>query len=176
MKKPSKGLINEVLPDPEQAARDLSSGSPRDRTTAHLRRIVAAAAAAALPLSGALADNSVPGGKKDDKKGTAESRPASPPPEVSYGVVDPMPPPYINKNPGEGTLRIESTPSGCRVSIDGVDTGLLTPIKKYTAAAGMHAISVTTPDGKITKNATIELKAKETVRNVFMMRPPKPNK
>jgi PEGA domain len=176
MKKPNKGLINEVLPDPKQAARDLGDGSPRDRTMAHLRRIVAAAAAASLPLAGALADNSVPGGKKDDKKGTAEgSRPSPPPPDLRYGVVDPMPAPYINKAVDEGTLRIESSSPGCTVLVDGTDVGK-TPIKKFKTTAGMHAITVTTPDGQLSKNTTVEVKPKATAKVLFDMRPPKPHK
>jgi len=178
MKRPSKGLTNEVLPDPEQAARDLAGGSPRDRTAAHLRRIVAAAAAAALPFAGggALADNSVPGGKNNDKKGTAESGRPSPPPDIGYGVVDPMPPPYVNKNTGEGALRLDTTPSGCTVLVDGVKLREKTPVKKHKLSAGIHAISVTSPDGKLAKNATVQVKADELVRLVFDMHPPKPNK
>src|SRR5438067_6269926 len=103
-----KKLLNEVLPDPKQAERDLGAGSPRDRTAAHLKRIVAAAAA--LHLGAAVADNSVPGDKgkdgKNQKPPEAQKPPEKPPEQPGYLVVDPVPPPYINRNEGEGWLRI----------------------------------------------------------------------
>ena len=88
--------------DPKQAERDLRRGSPRERTTTHLKRIVAAAAA--LHLSTAAADNTVPGDKGKDGKGneTQAKPPAEPP---GYLVVDPVPPPHIDKNEGDAFLR-----------------------------------------------------------------------
>ncbi len=178
--KRDKGLMNEILPDPEQAARDLRNGSPRDRTTAHLKRIVAAAAAAALPFSAALADNSVPGEKRDGGKSgesQKEGQPKKPPEEQpGYGVVDPMPQPYINRTLGEGAVRITSKPAGASVLVDGKDIGRKTPVAKLKLPAGMHAISATSADGKITKNLTVEIKAGGSVSESFDLRPPPPPK
>jgi hypothetical protein len=172
-----KGMLNEILPDPKQAERDLARGSPRDRTSAHLRRIVAAAAAALLPLQGALADNSVPGDKtKEDKKKGADTQkpPDTPPPQPpGYGVVDPMPMPYVNPSGKTGILRVLTKPAGATVLLDGEDLGQKTPINKYKLGVGPHTITVTSPDGTITKNLGIDMKAGQTVKEWVDLRPPK---
>ena len=166
-----KKLLNEVLPDPEQAQRDLKTGSPRERTSAHLRRIIAAAAA--LQLGTAVADNSVPGDKgKEGTKPPQEQKPPEKPPEnPGYLVVDPVPPPYINKNEGEGYLRIESKPPGAEVLVDGENIGK-TPIKKYKVIPGSHAITVQVPGGPV-QNVTVDVKKGKTVKQVVDLRPPK---
>jgi hypothetical protein len=166
-----KGMLNEILPDPKQAERDLKRGSPRDRTAAHLQRIVAAAAA--LQLGTAIADNSVPGDKGKEGKGNeAQKPPDKPPPQdVGYGVVDPMPPPYINRNEGDSYLQIESKPDGAAVLVDGEAIGN-TPIKKFRVSPGMHAITATAADGT-SKNVTIKTKKGKTAKQTFDLRPSK---
>jgi PEGA domain-containing protein len=162
-----KKLLNEVLPDPKQAERDLKTGSPRDRTTAHLRRIVAAAAA--LQLGTAVADNSVPGdkGKDGNKPPEAQKPPEKPPEPPGYLVVDPVPPPYINRNEGEGWLRIESKPPGAEVLVDGEVAGK-TPLK-YKVAPGSHAVTAQLAGGP-TANVTVDVKKGKTVKHMFDLR------
>ena len=171
-----KKLLNEVLPDPKQAERDLQSGSPRDRTAAHLKRILAAAAA--LHLGTALADNSVPGDKgkdgKDHKPPDAQKPPDPPPQPPGYGVVDPMPPPYINRGDGQGYLTIESKPPGAEVMVDGADVGV-TPIEKLLVSSGMHAITVSMA-GMAPKNLTAKVKKGKTVKEVVSLEPEKSKK
>jgi hypothetical protein len=169
-----KKLLNEILPDPKQAERDLQKGSPRARTAEHLKRIVAAAAA--LQLGTAVADNSVPGdkGKNGNKPPDAQKPPERPPEPPGYGVVDPMPPPYINRNEGEGYLTIESKPPGAQVMIDGASVGL-TPVGKFTVTPGMHAITATAP-GMVTKNLTVKVKKGKTEKVVLSLQPEKPKK
>src|SRR6185436_10601961 len=97
-------------------------------------------------------------------------KPIEPP---SYGVVDPMPPPYINRNEGEGWLRIESKPPGVEVLVDGEAIGK-TPVKKYKVIPGSHALTLRLPDGTAT-NLTVEVKKGKTVKQVVDLRP-KPKK
>jgi hypothetical protein len=165
-----KKLLNEVLPDPKQAERDLKTGSPRDRTAAHLKRIVAAAA---LQLGTAVADNSVPGDKGKDGKDQKPPETQQKPPEEKPGylVVDPVPPPYINRNEGEGYLRIESKPPGAEVLVDGEDIGK-TPVKKYKVPPGSHAITLKLP-GIADYNVTVDVKKGKTVKQVVDLRPKK---
>jgi hypothetical protein len=166
-----KKLLNEVLPDPQQAERDLRTGSPRDRTRAHLKRIVAAAAA--LQLGTAWADNTIPGGDKPkNDKGKQTKKEPRPPDPPSYGVVDPMPPPYINRNEGEAFLTIESTPPGAHVLIDGANVGQ-TPVTKSRVSPGTHAITVTN-DFTNNKNVTVDVKRDKTVKQSFDLRAPSP--
>jgi hypothetical protein len=164
-----KKLLNEVLPDPKP---DADRGSPRERTSAHWKRIVAAAAA--LQLGTAAADNSVPGDKGHEGKNPKPpdvQKPPEKPPEVHYMVVDPVPQPYINRNEGEGYLRIESKPPGAEVLVDGESIGK-TPIKKYKVPPGVHAVTVRAPDGN-SSNLTLDVKKGKTVKQVVDLRPPK---
>src|SRR5579859_5118546 len=100
MKDDDKKLLNEVLPDPKQAKDDLARGSPRDRTSQHLKRILAAGVAA-LGMGGlARADTSTPPGGKnptDGKQGDKPPVPKPPVPDPGYRVVDPVPMPYIER-------------------------------------------------------------------------------
>jgi hypothetical protein len=165
-----KKLLNEVLPDPTLK----SVGSPRERTKAHLGRIVAAAAA--LQLGTAVADNTVPGDKgKDGKDKQTQGTPQKPPEPPSYGVVDPMPPPYINRNEGAAFITVESDPPGALVLIDGMSVGN-TPLTKFQVSPGSHAVSVSSADGKITKNATLKVKKDKTAKQSFDLKPPKSKK
>ncbi|HZS41683.1 MAG TPA: PEGA domain-containing protein [Polyangia bacterium] len=162
-----KKVMNEVLPLPEKADRS----TPRDRTKAHLSRILAAAGFA---LSGAAhADATVPGDKKNDKpdgKGK-EVQPKPPEEPPSFHVVDPVPEPYINRR-GEGFLKLETKPPGLAVTVDGEPQAEKTPIKKLKLGAGPHAITITRPDGE-QENFSVEVKAKSTVKVSKDLRPKK---
>ena len=175
-----KGLATEILPDPTEAERSLGEGSPRERTAAHLRKIVAAAAGMAFSAGiagGALGDATVPGGDKNggkDGKGK-EVKPVEPkPPDPGYGVVDPIPEPYINRVQGTGFLEVRSTPDGAVISVDGTDIGKKTPLKKWKLQAGSHVITLVSADGKVTENVSVEIKPKQTVKLTRDLHPPKP--
>jgi hypothetical protein len=163
----TKKVMNEILPLPEKADRS----TPRDRTKAHLSRILAAAGFALHGV--AHADATVPGDKKgsnpDGKGKEAQPKPDDKP---SFHVVDPVPEPYINRTAGEGFLRLETKPPGLAVTIDGEAISEKTPLKKQKLSAGTHAITVTGPDG-IGQNFTVEIKAKSTVKEVRDLRPKK---
>src|SRR5215467_768360 len=88
-KSKQKTLMNEKLPDPKAAPTELSQGDPRARTTAHLKRLLAAGLS--LPLAAGV--NSCMG----------------------YQVVDPAPPPAVVQQPF-GTMRVKSQMT---VGIDG---------------------------------------------------------
>lgn len=163
-----KKLMNEVMPLPEKADRS----TPRDRTRAHLSRILAAAGFA---LHGAAhADATVPGDKKgnnpDGKGKQAQPKPPEEPP--SFHVVDPVPEPYINRTAGEGFVEIKTKPPGLAVTVDGEPQADKTPIKKLKLGAGPHAITITRPDGA-QENFSVEVKAKSTVKVSKDLRPKK---
>ena len=154
-KNDDKGLLNEVLPDPSQAD-DLKFGSPRERTTRHLRQILAAAAGVGMIASGgARADNSIPptGKEKPTDKTTPGDKPPTKgePPHVteppakppSYWVVDPMPPPTRIIQGPPGFVDIESTPPSS-VFVDGTPEGA-TPIKHLSLDPGQHIIELRLP-------------------------------
>jgi hypothetical protein len=173
-KSDDKGLLNEVLPDPKQGERDLRGGSPRDRTSAYLRKVMAAAAGIALNVQGASHADVTPPPKDGDKK-PGDSRPKDgnkpkePEPPPPYGVVDPMPmPPPDTGKPG--ILKLSSTPSGAAISIDGVAQNLKTPQKKLKLAPGMHTITLTTDKG-VVGNFTVEIKPGQTLTQSFEVKP-----
>ena len=179
MKKDDKGMLNEILPDPKQAERDLARGSPRDRTAAHLRRIVAATAAALLPLQGALADNSVPGDKSQGRqeeghrRAEASRQAAAGAAQLRRGRPDAR---AVRKRQrqDQSTLRVKpTTPAGATVLLDGEDIGQKTPIKKFKLGVGLHSLTITSPDGKNTQNLSLDMKAGQTIKEVVDLRPPK---
>src|SRR5262249_33079203 len=112
---------------------------------------------------------------KDGKDKPTDTQKKPPPEPPSYGVVDPMPPPYINRNEGAAFLTIESDPPGASVLVDGAGVGN-TPIEKFQVSPGSHAISVTSADGKITRNATVKVKKDKTAKQSFDLKPPKSKK
>ena len=180
-----KGLLNEILPDPTQA-RALERGGPRERTSAHLRKVLAAAAGMAMQLhgAGAHADATTPpqggGGQKQvDPKGSPNNdanKPKDPPPQPpGYGVVDPMPEPYINKNPGEGVLKLTSKPAGAAISVDGVALGQKTPQSKIKLAPGLHAVTLTLPGSEV-ENFTVEIKKGKTASEKRVLKKTEPPK
>src|SRR5262249_43546738 len=153
--------------------------SPRERTVEHLRKVMAAAAGLALGSSAALADVTPPPGKdgqakqgdpskqgdgkaKDGdagKTGKQSQKPKQPPQTPpSYGVVDPMPEPYIDKKGKPGFLRVSSTPGGARIVIDGTDGGMKTPQSKISLSPGVHAVTLSL-EGKVTRNFTVEIRS-----------------
>ena len=189
-----KKLLNEVLPDPGQA-KEAARGTPRDRTVEHLRKVMAAAAGLALAPGAVLADVTPPPGKdgnakqgdpsksgdgkaKDGdagKKGKQAQKQKPPPAEPpSYGVVDPMPEPYIDKKGKPGFLRLSSTPVGAHISIDGVDGGLKTPQAKIQLQPGYHAVTLTSADGKSSQSFTVQIRSRETATETHDLRPPAP--
>jgi hypothetical protein len=190
-----KKLLNEILPDPTQAA-DAARGSPRERTVEHLRKVMAAAAGLAMGAGTALADVTPPPGKdgqakqgdaakqgdgkaKDGdagKTGKQAQKPKQPPPTPpSYGVVDPMPEPYIDKKGKPGFLRLTTKPVGAHILIDGSDGGLKTPQSKISLSPGIHAVTISLP-GKVNKNFTVEIRSGETISERYDLEPlpPKP--
>jgi hypothetical protein len=182
----------EVLPDPTQAA-EAGRASPRDRTIEHLRKVMAAAAGLALGGSAALADVTPPPGNDGkakqgdpnktgdgkakeggDKKGkqAQQKKPEQPPP--SYGVVDPMPEPYIDRKGKPGFLRVSSTPPGATILLDGNDSGLVTPQSSIKLQPGVHAITLNIPKRKISETFTVEIVSGQTVTEQHDLRPPAP--
>ncbi|HZS36946.1 MAG TPA: hypothetical protein VFF06_08970 [Polyangia bacterium] len=177
MKKPDdKGLLNEVLPDPTRGAGE--RGTPRERTASHLNRLLAAAGLALAPGL-ARADNTVPGGggkppgeAKPGKKPDDAKKPEEPKPEPpGYGVVDPIPEPYIEKKAEPGFLRLSSKPS-CAISIDGKATGLMTPQQKIKLSPGLHTITLNVPSSTQQENFTIEIRSNQTSVIVKDLAPP----
>jgi hypothetical protein len=132
-----KGLMPEILPAPTEP----STESPRERTRAHLKKILSAVAGVALSATTtAQADTTVPGtgdnAKGNDKKPPpSESKPKPPPREsLGYEVVDMLPEPYVEKR--TGFLSITTTPTNAEVAIDGVPTGQRTPITRRKTPIG----------------------------------------
>jgi hypothetical protein len=161
-----KGLLNEVLPAPTKPDR----ASPRDRTAAHLKRVLAAAAS--LALGAAHADSTVPEKGKGDKKGKETRKPDKPRESLGYEVVDMLPPPHIDEKKPEGFLYINTIPPGAAVMIDGRPIGPA-PIIKHKLTVGLHAVTLTTADGAI-KNFTVDIKAGETLKQSHELKAPKP--
>jgi hypothetical protein len=130
-----------------------------------------------------LPDKDKGNAKPPDGQKPAEAQPKPPEREsLGYEVVDMMPEPYIEKAAGEGYLTIESKPPGAKVSIDGKDTGQLTPLKKWKLPAGTHAVMLTAPHGTV-ENVTIKIKKDKTEKlkrdlRLFRAKPaaPKPDK
>ncbi len=175
-----KGMLNEVLPDPAQAKEE-RRGSPRERTSQHLQRVLAAAAGLALTLQGVPghADVTPPqkgqpdGGKKPGDKDAKPGNPPKPEPP-GYGVVDPMPEPYIDRSVGApGFLKLTTTPAGASILIDGKDTGSKTPQKKIKLTPGIHAVTVTSADKAVSENFTVEIKSGATVTEARDLKPKK---
>jgi len=50
--------------------------------------------------------------------------------------------------PTTGTLTLTSTPAGVKVFLDGVDTGLTTPVEALAVAAGAHTVKLVADDGR----------------------------
>jgi PEGA domain len=176
-KKPDdKGLMNEVLPDPTRGAGE--RGTPRERTAGHLKRLLAAGLALAPGL--VHADTTTPGGKKpgdagaakpDDAKGKPPQPPQQPQ-QPSYDVVDPIPPPYIEKKAPPGFLNLRSLPDA-EIFVDGKNTGLKTPQKKIKLNPGTHAITLKVPEQALEESFTVEIKTKETATITRKLEPPK---
>jgi hypothetical protein len=140
-KSDDKGLLNELLPDPNRALKDLAEGTPRGRTAEHLKRVLAAGLA--LSLSTEVAGCGSPGRsaqKPDEPRG--------------YGVVDPVPPPPPFVIPG--FLSLKSTPVA-NITIDGQPTGLKTPQMNISLAAGIHTIRLDVPAKKLEQNFSVEI-------------------
>jgi tetratricopeptide (TPR) repeat protein len=70
-------------------------------------------------------------------------------------------PPPGTAAPSLGWLRIEA-PSGARVFIDGVDTGLTTPVEEHALAPGTHVVRLELADGEKIER-TIEMTADQIV-------------
>lgn len=109
-----KTLLNEKLPDPQSAAAD-STGDPRGRTMAHLRRILTASLS--LPLAAGVTSCSVTG----------------------YQVVDPAPPPAILPR-AFGTVKLKSP---MLVSINGQTTQSMVAGGEVSLGMGIHTIQLT---------------------------------
>jgi hypothetical protein len=106
-----KRLLNEILPAPLTA--NPAEGDPRQRTTKHLKKILAVSLA--LPLAATTS--------------------------CGYLVVDPVPPPQVRPGP-PGVLALKSTPIA-EIEIDGKPTGLQTPQDKIELPPGIHTIKLT---------------------------------
>jgi hypothetical protein len=161
-----KGLLNEVLPDPRQAVDDLAAGGPRSRTAEHLKRILAAAGAG-LALEAACVVHSDDAATQTKPipqtapQGDPPPPPPPPPPEPGgYGVVDPMPMPYLEPDTRPGTLKLESTPVA-RIFVDGVPTGRETP-RALELPTGRHTISLKAK-GRTTMTFTVDIAPGETI-------------
>ncbi len=104
-----KTFLNEVLPDPK--TNSVQAGSPRQRTTQHLRRIMAMGGVA-LPL--AACSN-------------------------GYQVVDSLPPPVVLPA-NAGFLELKSTPVAV-IEVDGKPTGKSTVVvQNLPLSPGVHKI------------------------------------
>lgn len=163
-KKPDdKGMLNELLPDPTRTAAELSEGTPRSRTVDHLKRILAAGLT--LQLAGDVAScGSAPGDTQKPKE----------PAPSSYGVVDPIPPPFIKRSEAPGFLTLKSTPSA-DITVDGTPTGLMTPQNKIELSPGIHTIGLTAPGRKKPERSfSVEIVSGETRSEVHDLRPAKP--
>jgi hypothetical protein len=168
-----KGMLNEVLPDPTQAA-DAKRGTPRERTSEHLRRVLSAAAGVALGLHGAAhADVTPPKGKGEGDKKPTDTQKAEPKPDPpGYGVVDPIPEPYVDRNAGKpGTLKVITTPAGATVTVDGKASGK-TPVSKIKLTPGIHAITLTLKD--VVENFTVDVRPGANLVESRDMRPKPP--
>jgi PEGA domain len=204
-----KKMLNELLPDPKQAEEDLARGGPRDRTRAHLKRIVAAGLAMAAVGGGAAAradTTTPPGGKPpaDNKKGGQDTKNSKnnnnasdpkknaggdknknggnnnnrrdgnrPPPDPGYRVVDPVPEPFVMQREEQGWLRLDSTPPGATILIDGKAIPDKTPVQRKLPA-GVHAVTLASPDGAVERNFTVDVRANEVTNEKRDLTPPKP--
>lgn len=174
-KKDDKGLLNEVLPDPTAAARDLARGTPRERTRKHLGRLLAAAGLA-LPFAAARADNSLPPtqtgdkGKPTDGNKGKPPQPSPPPEPPGYGVVNPMPPPFIERNDKPGFLTLRTTPP-LPITLDGVATGLKTPQQRMKLSPGPHTLTFTDSNG-VAHNFSVVIRSGRVQSQSYDVRPP----
>jgi hypothetical protein len=145
--------------------------NPRDRIASHLRRILVAAGMA-LPSAG-HGDTSTPkppGTPDDGKKPNQGGDKKKEPEHLGYEVVDMMPPPYIEREEA-GKLELASTPTGAAISIDGVSLRKKTPLKGHKLAAGQHAVTLTSPDGKTVRNFIVTVQKDQTTRARFSLAP-----
>ena len=181
-----KGLTNEILPDSTRAAEELAAGTPRGRTAAHLKRILAAGLF--LQLSGEIAgcgSSDPPRPKAPEPNVQKPATPTTPVPDAvvtpkplepsGYGVVDPLPQP---SGPMLGTLDITSTPSA-NIIVDGRPTGLVTPQPVMLLVAGSHTIRLEAVSEKLVQTFNVEIKAGATervVRDLRSVPPPKGKK
>jgi hypothetical protein len=155
-KKDEKRLLNEILPDPERAAEELSSGGPRKRTAEHLKRILA------MSLVGPV----VAGSMAQDGKAT-QNPPPPPPRPPAFGVVDPVPPPPPAP-PKPGYVSIKSTPVA-DIAIDGKATGLKTP-QVIELKPGTHTIKLTA--GDLEQTFTVQIDSEKTKSEDRNLQPP----
>jgi hypothetical protein len=176
-------------------------GSPRQRTTEHLKRILAAAGLALQLPQAAAADISVPpikGGKTDGKQASGgqlrEGKPVrkpgglkpkpQPPPDPGYYVVDMLPEPADLPKPEElskekkpatatGYLTLSSTvPASIRV--DGKDTGLKTPQTKMKLDPGAHTIALIDGQGRPLETFVVNVAAGAVIEEARDPRPKPP--
>jgi hypothetical protein len=151
--KNKKRLLNEVLPDPERAAAELSAGGPRKRTAEHLKRILT------LSLMGAA--GTMPHG--------TEAMPASKPRQERppFRVVDSLPPPPVPPTPPKpGYLSLKSNPD---ITIDGKATGLKTP-QLIELKPGTHTIKLTA--GDFEQTFTVQIQPEQTRSEDRELKPP----
>jgi hypothetical protein len=168
-----KGLMNEVLPDPT-AAKSAAKAGPRERTSAHLSRLLAAASLAVGGAAGA--DTTPPNAGKNDgntpKQGDKPSQPQPPP--RHYDVVDPIPQPYIDRSAAPGFLDLSSKPEA-EITVDGEATNQKTPQKKLKLTPGVHAITLTVKKPALSESFTVEISSGKTLKKIVDLQP-KPKK
>jgi hypothetical protein len=187
-----KTLLTEVLPDPEAHA-DRGGGSPRQRTTEHLKRILAAAGLALQLPQAAAADTSVPplkgpdgkspsggqvkGGKTERKPGGLKPKPQPQPPDPGYYVVDMLPEPADLPKPplkppavAPGYLTLSSTVSA-GIRVDGQDTGLKTPQARMKLEPGAHSITLVDGTGRPLETFVVNITAGGVVEEARDPRP-----
>ncbi len=162
-----KGLLNEVLPDPT-AAKGAAKASPRERTSAHLSRLLAAASLAVGGVAGA--DTTPPNPGKNDGKARQQGDKPAQPPQRHYDVVDPIPEPYIDRNAAPGFLDLTSNPAA-EITVDGAATHQKTPQHKLKLTPGVHAITLTVKKPALSESFTVEIESGKTQKKLVDLQP-----
>jgi hypothetical protein len=168
-----KRLLNEVLPDPTDGVDELERKGPRQRTSDHLKRLLAAAGLAlgapaygdATPPPQNKPGDTKPGDKKPPDNKKPEPPPQPPPPR--YDVVDPVPAPYIEREEAPGFLKLTSKPVA-EIFVDGTAHGK-TPQAKIKLTPGIHNVMLRANGREET--FTVEIRSKQTTVEVRDLRP-----